>query len=106
MGEMVNLRSTNGDLTGRRKSMLTRREFIVGAVVAGAILRTQTAFSKASQPATQVNFDVPPGACDCHTHIHGDPEKFPYFAKRVYTPETALPDEMARLIRRFTYSRW
>ncbi len=77
--------------------MLTRREFIVGAVAAGVILRTQTAFSKASQPATQVNFDVPPGACDCHTHIHGDPEKFPFFAKRVYTPETALPDEMARL---------
>jgi predicted TIM-barrel fold metal-dependent hydrolase len=77
--------------------MLTRREFVVGAVAAGVILRTQTAFSKAPQPATKVNFDVPPGACDCHTHIHGDPEKFPFDAKRVYTPETALPDEMAGL---------
>ena len=44
-----------------------------------------------------MSFDVPPGACDCHTHIHGDPEKFPFFAGRVYTPETALPDEMAAL---------
>jgi predicted TIM-barrel fold metal-dependent hydrolase len=44
-----------------------------------------------------VNFDVPAGACDCHTHIHGDPEKFPYFSGRVYTPETALPEEMAAL---------
>jgi len=44
-----------------------------------------------------VNFEVPPGACDCHTHIHGDPERFPFFAGRVYTPETALPSEMAAL---------
>jgi predicted TIM-barrel fold metal-dependent hydrolase len=44
-----------------------------------------------------VNFDVPAGACDCHTHIHGDPEKFPFFAGRVYTPELASPEEMSAL---------
>jgi predicted TIM-barrel fold metal-dependent hydrolase len=77
--------------------MLTRRDFLVGAIAAGVILRTQTGFAKASQPATPVNFDVPAGACDCHTHIHGDPEKFPFFSGRVYTPEMALPEEMARL---------
>ncbi len=77
--------------------MLTRREFLVGAVVAGAMLRTKTTFAKASQPATPVNFEVPAGACDCHTHIHGDPKKFPWFAGRVYTPELALPEEMAAL---------
>lgn len=55
------------------------------------------AFSKAAQPATPVNFDVPAGACDCHTHIHGDPEKFPFFAGRVYTPELASPEEMSAL---------
>ncbi len=77
--------------------MLTRREFVVGAIAAGVVLRTQTAFAKASQPTTPVSFDVPPGACDCHTHIHGDPEKFPFFAGRVYTPETALPEEMTAL---------
>ena len=27
-----------------------------------------------------VNFDVPAGACDCHTHIFSEPEKFPFFA--------------------------
>jgi predicted TIM-barrel fold metal-dependent hydrolase len=53
--------------------------------------------AKASQPSTPVNFDVPAGACDCHTHIHGDPERFPFFSGRVYTPETALPEEMAAL---------
>jgi predicted TIM-barrel fold metal-dependent hydrolase len=77
--------------------MLTRRDFLVGAVAAGVILRIQTCFAKASQPTTPVNFDVPAGACDCHTHIHGDPEKFPFFSGRVYTPEMALPEDMARL---------
>jgi predicted TIM-barrel fold metal-dependent hydrolase len=55
------------------------------------------AFAKASQPPTAVNFDVPAGACDCHTHIHGDPAKFPFFSGRVYTPELASPEEMAAL---------
>ena len=59
--------------------------------------QTRKRFAQASQPATPVNFDVPLGACDCHTHIHGDPEKFPFFAGRVYTPEAALPEEMAAL---------
>ena len=53
--------------------------------------------AKAAQPTTPVDFDVPAGACDCHTHIHGDPEKFPFFAGRVYTPEPASPEEMAEL---------
>src|ERR1700687_5529755 len=60
-------------------------------------MQTRNLLAKASQPATPVNFDVPAGACDCHTHIHGDPEKFPFFGGRVYTPETASPEEMAAL---------
>jgi predicted TIM-barrel fold metal-dependent hydrolase len=55
------------------------------------------ALGKASQPATSVDFEVPAGACDCHTHIHGDPERFPLFSGRAYTPEMALPEEMAAL---------
>src|SRR5206468_936672 len=77
--------------------MLTRREILVGAVAAGTILRTGLSSSKAAQPGTPVNFDVPAGACDCHTHIHGDPQKFPFFPGRVYTPEMALPEEMSAL---------
>jgi predicted TIM-barrel fold metal-dependent hydrolase len=53
----------------------------------------------AAQPATAPDFDVPAGACDCHTHIFGDPQSFSFFAGRVYTPPTALPDEMAALHR-------
>ena len=77
--------------------MPTRRDVLVGAAAAAALMHTRFGFAKASQPATAVNFDVPAGACDCHTHIHGDPAKFPFFAGRTYTPEPALPEEMAAL---------
>ena len=60
-------------------------------------MRNRTALATAAQPSTPVNFDVPAGACDCHTHIHGDPEKFPFFAARTYTPELASPEEMTAL---------
>jgi predicted TIM-barrel fold metal-dependent hydrolase len=75
----------------------TRRRFLIGALAAGAAMPMRTSYAKASQPATPVNFAIPAGACDCHTHIHGDPETFPYFSGRIYTPETALPEEMAAL---------
>src|ERR1700690_259607 len=77
--------------------MLTRREVMLGAAAGAALLRTGALFAKASQPATPVIFEIPAGACDCHTHIHGDPSQFPFFAGRVYTPEMALPEEMAAL---------
>jgi predicted TIM-barrel fold metal-dependent hydrolase len=60
-------------------------------------MKTPTAFATAARPATPVNFEVPAGACDCHTHIHPDPAKFPMFAGRVYTPELASPEEMSAL---------
>jgi predicted TIM-barrel fold metal-dependent hydrolase len=77
--------------------MLTRRTLLVGALATGLILRPRTSRATASQPATPVTFEVPAGACDCHTHIHGDPARFPFFAGRTYTPEPALPAEMAAL---------
>ena len=77
--------------------MLTRREVLAGVVAAGALLRRRLASAQPSQPATAVNFAVPAGACDCHTHIHGEPAAFPLFAGRVYTPEVALPEQMAAL---------
>ncbi len=32
---------------------------------------------------------VPPHACDCHAHIFGSPEHYPYRARRRYTPAPA-----------------
>jgi hypothetical protein len=75
---------------------ITRRDILAGAAT---LTLTRAAFAKASQPSTAVSFAVPPNACDCHTHIFGDPKKFPFYAQRVYTPEPALPDEMSALHR-------
>ena len=77
--------------------MLTRRGVL--AMGAGLMANGRFVFGKASQPETAVNFEVPAGACDCHTHIFGDPKKFPFFGGRVYTPETASPEEMSALHR-------
>ena len=79
--------------------MLTRRNFVTGAIAAGVLLRGQGAFAKASQPSTPVNFDVPPHACDCHTHYYGDPKEFPPAPEHVSTPEGMKPEEMAALHR-------
>jgi predicted TIM-barrel fold metal-dependent hydrolase len=77
--------------------MLTRRSVLLTSIAAGMTMQNRNALADPSQPATPVNFDVPAGACDCHTHIHGDPAKFPFFSGRVYTPEPASPEEMAAL---------
>jgi predicted TIM-barrel fold metal-dependent hydrolase len=77
--------------------MLTRRSILLASIAAGVTMPSRSASATAAQPSTPVNFDVPAGACDCHTHIHGDPEKFPFFAGRVYTPEPASPEEMTAL---------
>lgn len=62
---------------------MTRREMVLSAMAA----------------AGPVSFAVPRGACDCHTHIFGDPKRFPFFAGRSYTPRPALPAEMKALHR-------
>ena len=77
--------------------MLTRRHILLASIAAGVAMPDRTVLAKAAQPSTPVNFDIPAGACDCHTHIHADPAKFPFFAGRVYTPELASPEEMSAL---------
>lgn len=81
--------------------MITRRKVLLGSIAAGAaaVLPSKLMLAKASQPSTPVNFPVPPGACDCHTHIFGDPHQFPWFAGRTYTPESASVAEMRSLHR-------
>src|SRR4051794_557896 len=77
--------------------MFSRRSVLLASIAVGMTMQRQNALANASQPSTPVNFDVPAGACDCHTHIHPDPAKFPFFAGRVYTPELASPEEMTAL---------
>ena len=77
--------------------MLSRRDVLKGAGIAGvsALARPlATAFGSAAQPKTPISFNVPPGACDCHACIIGDPRQFPFVASRGYTPESTSITEM------------
>lgn len=81
--------------------MITRREILIGGLMAGTagVLRgTSALFAKGAQPATKVNFTVPAGACDCHVHVFGDPARYPFFAGRTYTPDTATVQELRQLL--------
>jgi predicted TIM-barrel fold metal-dependent hydrolase len=80
--------------------MLSRREVLIGAAAAAAAALARggtSVFAGASQPSTLVNFDVPAGACDTHTHVFGDPQRFPFAPARAYTPEQASIAEMRAL---------
>ena len=44
-------------------------------------------------------FAMPAHACDCHAHVLGPPEKYPYVANRSYTPPTALLEDYQALHR-------
>jgi predicted TIM-barrel fold metal-dependent hydrolase len=48
---------------------------------------------------TAPSFQVPRGACDCHTHIFGPNEQFPFSAKRLYTPGPASLTDIEALHR-------
>lgn len=82
--------------------MISRRKVLLGSTAAGtaALLeRVNSLLAGASQPSTPVNFALPMGACDCHTHIFGDPRHFPFWTGRTYTPEPASINEMRALHR-------
>ena len=63
------------------------------------------ALARAAQPSAAVNFDVPADACDCHTHIFGDPNRFPFWSGRTYTPEIASIEDSLTLHRTLGLSR-
>ena len=82
--------------------MISRPNVLVGvAAAAGAVFgrRATPVLAIASQPVAPVRFDVPAGACDCHTHIFGDSRRFPFASGRAYTPEPASIAEMRALHR-------
>jgi predicted TIM-barrel fold metal-dependent hydrolase len=80
--------------------MLSRRDVLMMAPLSAAALRQSTRTSSAAaQPSTRVTFEVPSGACDCHTHVFGDPRRFPFASTRTYTPPSASVDEMRKLHR-------
>lgn len=52
-----------------------------------------------------VNFEMPAGACDCHTHIFGDARRFPFAPARPYTPAPASVEEMRAMHRALRLDR-
>lgn len=48
---------------------------------------------------------IPPGACDCHVHLFGPPETFPFAPDRVYTPGSADETALLALHERLGISR-
>jgi len=56
---------------------------------AGPTHETHARTIKPSQPRTAVSFAVPDGACDCHVHVFGRAARFPFAARRGYTPPPA-----------------
>jgi predicted TIM-barrel fold metal-dependent hydrolase len=64
------------------------------AGVSGMLRYAGIAEAAASQPATKVNFQVPPGATDCAVHVFGDVKRHPYWEGRTYSPEPATVGEL------------
>lgn len=48
-------------------------------------------------PQAAPDFDVPPDACDCHVHVFGPADRFPFAEDRVYTPGRATVDDLLSL---------
>jgi predicted TIM-barrel fold metal-dependent hydrolase len=54
---------------------------------------------------TPGDFELPPHACDCHTHVYADPASFPLAPERVYTPEVVEAEELLAFHRRLGFKR-
>lgn len=79
---------------------MKRREMLISGLMAGTaglLRRADALFATGAQPATKINFQVPTGACDCHVHVFGDRQRYPFFAGRTYTPDTATVEELRKL---------
>lgn len=88
--------------------MLTRRDVLHHLGAAGAAvaaLRSGVADAAMPPNRTAPAFQVPRNACDCHVHVFGDPAKFPFAQKRIYTPPGASIDELLALHKSLSLDR-
>ena len=74
--------------------MRSRRDVLYGLGALGASIFVDRVNAASARSA--IDFELPPDACDCHVHVF-DPVRFPYTAKRVYTPPQALIPDLLEL---------
>lgn len=48
--------------------------------------------------ASKPHFVSPPKACDCHIHVFGPANKYPYVKGRTYTPHDAMPEDAMTML--------
>src|SRR2546425_405331 len=92
----------------RENVMITRRGMLQRGAAGASAVALQGGVVLDANPAaarTAVDFDVPAGACDCHVHVFGDPQKFPFAEKRIYTPPQASVEELNDLQRALKLDR-
>jgi predicted TIM-barrel fold metal-dependent hydrolase len=77
----------------------------MAALAAGAAAMAMSSRRAAAQARTPVDFEVPRGACDCHTHVFLDPARFPFVQNRAYTPPTATAAQLLELQRSLRMDR-
>lgn len=80
--------------------MTSRRGFLAGLFAGG--LAPSLGFGASPESTLQitpVQFEVPEGACDCHVHVIGDANRFPFASSRTYTPEFASAAELLAMHR-------
>jgi predicted TIM-barrel fold metal-dependent hydrolase len=70
----------------------------IGAA-AGAAWAMRAGAAAGAASRTAMDFEVPRGACDCHVHVFGDPARFSFAEKRVYTPPQASVEQLLELQR-------
>ncbi len=59
-----------------------------------------------ADPAPHMPKDLPPpGACDCHAHIFGPADRYPYSAQRKYTPPDASLEAYRHMLATLGLSR-
>jgi predicted TIM-barrel fold metal-dependent hydrolase len=87
--------------------MLSRRAVILSGAAAAvaAAGRRLSAAQGTTSSLTPVSFEVPAGACDCHTHVIGDPRRFPFTPARTYTPEQGSVEDLQALHRALHIAR-
>lgn len=55
---------------------------------------------RTDRDTVDIDFPMPPGACDCHTHVFPNDARFPFSSARKYTPPFASVEQLcARLDR-------